>query len=239
MPANDLLLDVLKRFAATLAGSFDVSEVLYDLNDRVVEILGADGAGVSLGDDHDMLRFVAANNEASAAMETAQQDSQQGPCHDAYQTLTPVLVTDLADHADWSVFRAQAHQIGYQSVAGIPMALNGKRFGVINVYSCDVRTWTDDDIAAALTLADMATSYVVHSSEIENVRRVNEQLQTALDSRIIIEQAKGLLAGERAIPIDAAFALLRDHARANSATLRSVAEAVVNLGLRPHPEHPR
>jgi GAF domain-containing protein len=233
VPANDLLLDVLKRFARTIAGRFDVSDVLYELGDRIIEILDADAAGVCLGGTDGLLRFITASNDAGVRMEATQQETQQGPCYEAYRTTMPVLIEDLSAHDDWALFRARGAEVGFCAVAGIPMTLDGEPFGSVNIYQRTTRQWADDDVAAALVLADIATSYVVHSTRLDEAHRVNQQLERALESRIYIEQAKGLLAGERAISIDESFQVLRRHARNKNATLRSVAEAVVKLGLRP------
>ena len=102
----------------------------------------------------------------------------------------------------------------------------------MNIYEDEPRDWTPEDIAAASVLADMATSYIVHASELAKAQRINEQLQQALTSRIVIEQAKGIVAGERGLRVDDAFELLRKHSRRNNASLGSVADAVVRLGLR-------
>lgn len=116
---------------------------------------------------------------------------------------------------------------------GIPLTVGERRLGALNIYNQAPRTWTPDDIANARVLANVATSYVLHASRIDEATRLNEQLQHALDSRIVIEQAKGLLAGEYGIPLEASFTISRHHSRSNNATLRSVADAVVTLGLRP------
>ncbi len=227
------LLDVLTRFSRTLASSYDVSDVLFELSDSVVAVLGAAAAGVSLADETGTLRFATASNEVVGFVEQVQQDSRQGPCHRAYATNEPVFISDLRACDDWPAMRDAALRVGFIAVAGIPMALNGITLGSLDIYDDDVRAWADDDAAAARVLADIATSYIVHASELEQARRINEQLQAALDSRVLIEQAKGLLAGERHISLDEAFKVLRRHARSHNATVRSVAVAVVELGMRP------
>lgn len=235
MPANDALFDVLTRFADTLADHYDVADVLYALTDHTVEVLDATGAGVSLTDDHGALQFVSANSEIAAQLERVQQDSRQGPCHEAFTSGSEVVVEDITAHDEWPTYRSKAADLGLRSVIGIPLVVGGRRLGALNIYNDVQRTWTGVDIANARVLANIATSYVVHASRLDEARRVNEQLQQALDSRVIIEQAKGILAGEYGIPLGTSFDLLRHHARSNSATLRTVAEAVVTLGLRPPP----
>ena len=113
------------------------------------------------------------------------------------------------------------------------MALAETPIGSLNIYDDKVRDWSGHDRLAVQVLADMATAYVAHASELDRARRTNEQLQTALDNRVLIEQAKGILAGERNITLDQAFNVLRNHARRRNVPVRSIANAVVELGLRP------
>jgi GAF domain-containing protein len=227
------LIDVLTRFSRTLAGRYDVSDVLHELGGAVAEVLSAAGAGVSLGDGEGQLRFATATSELVAEVEQVQQDAQQGPCYSAYTTNEARFVPDLNEVTEWPQLADAARRAGLISVAGIPMAFDGRPVGSLNVYDDRVRDWSDADIVSAQVLADIATGYVVHASELDRARRVNEQLEEALDSRVVIEQAKGILAGERGITVDQSFAILRDHARRRNVPVRSIAQAVVELGLRP------
>jgi GAF domain-containing protein len=233
VPDQELLVQVLTRFSRTLAGRYDVSDVLYELSDAVVQVLDAAGAGVSLGDDHTELRFAVATDERVAAIEHVQQGTQQGPCFLAHKTNDAVFLTDLRKSSEWPELSEGAEQHGLASVAAIPMTFDGRAVGSLDIYDDRVRDWTEQDMTTARVLADIATGYIAHASEIDRARRVNEQLQAALESRVLIEQAKGLVAGERGIGLDQAFAVLRSHARSRNVPIHSVAEAVVNLGLRP------
>jgi GAF domain-containing protein len=231
---HDLLLRVLSEFAGTLAGRFEVSEVLFRLTEHVVEILGVAGAGVSVTDEEGRLRRVTAINELTAALESVEEDHQEGPCIDAFRDGTVVVVPRLDRESEkWPEWSAAARQHGIHAVVGVPLRVNDDSLGAMNIYSLDEREWREDEVRAAQVLADMAASYVANASDLEQSRRTAEQLQDALDSRIIIEQAKGALAAEGRISVDEAFDILRDHARTHGATLRAVASAVVDLGLRP------
>jgi GAF domain-containing protein len=234
VPDQQSLLDVLTRFSRTMAGPYDVSDVLYELSDGVTHVLDAAGAGVSLADEEGRLRFATATSEVVTTLEHVQQDTQRGPCHVAYATNRPVTVPDLrASSEEWPDLATAAVAFGLASVAGFPMTFDGRAVGSLNIYDDRIRDWSEHDITTAKVLADIATAYLVHASELDRARRVNEQLQTALDSRVLIEQAKGLLAGERGITLDQAFALLRNHARSRNAPIHAIAQAVVQLGLRP------
>jgi GAF domain-containing protein len=123
------------------------------------------------------------------------------------------------------------HAAGIKSMASIPMGLDGTWLGALNLYTLTPRAWAEDDIATAEVFADVATSVLLHASERQRAEQVREHLEHALQTRVIIEQAKGILANRHHLTVDAAFALLRLHARSHNASVRSVAEAVVNLGL--------
>jgi GAF domain-containing protein len=228
-----LFLRMLSEFARTLVVRYEIADVLYELAGRTTTLLDVAGAGVSLGDEG-RLRFVTGVNEATVRVEQTQERAQEGVCVEAYTWGKPVMVPDLAEiRGRWEDFWNEATRVGFAAVLGIPMRLDDDVLGAVNIYSAEPRSWSDDDVATAQVLADMATSYVVNASELEKSRRTAEQLQEALQSRIVIEQAKGILAAERKIPVDDAFDVLRTHARSHNANLRAVAEAVVNLGLRP------
>lgn len=233
MADDDVLLDALTAFARTMTGHFQVGDVLDELTTLAAAVLDADGAGVCLADEQGSLQFATASNDAVTRLERVQQERQEGPCWDAHRTGTPTLVTDIEDRTEWPAYRAMCLEVDMRSVAGIPMWWNGTGLGALNLYRTHPGAWTDRETAAAGVLADMATSYVAHASQLDEANRLNEQLQEALTSRILIEQAKGLLAGERNISLNDAYEVLRRHARSNHASLRAVASAVVELGFRP------
>jgi GAF domain-containing protein len=226
------LSSVLTDFAHTLVRRYEVGEVLYQLTDRSVDVLGVAGAGVSLQDDSGKLRFVSATDEDSSKVERVQEDCQAGPCHNAHTQGEPMLVSDIVACEQWPQYRQQAGAVGYRAVAGIPMRLEGFRLGALNVYDRDLREWAPDEVTAAQALADVATSLVINARQLEQSRRVAEQLQHALDSRVVIEQAKGAVARDRGITVDEAFGMLRAHARAQNLKLHDIARGVVDQSLR-------
>ncbi len=226
------LLEVLTSFARHLVTDYAVSDALHDLVDGSTAVLQVAGAGVSLVDDG-RLAFVTATPEQLASLERVQEDTQSGPCVDAYREGRPVVIANLDDVPQrWPELADAAKDAGLIAVAGIPMRLNGSLIGVLNLYDDKPRDWTDDDVAGATLLADVASAYVANAQRLDRAQATADQLQHALDSRVIIEQAKGMIANQRGISVDAAFELLRSHARSHQASLRSVAEAVVNLRLQ-------
>ena len=227
-----LFLHALSRFAVVLPARYDLEATLSDLTEGVTAVLGLSGSGVTMAEDG-RLRFVTAVSQASGDLERNQEEKQAGPCRDAYDTGEVVRVTDVREEsARWPEFSATAARLSVAGVAGIPMRLADQIIGALNLYSPEPRAWTDEDIAVAGVLADVATSYVVNASKLRQQEQLSEQLQEALESRVVIEQAKGITAQQHAVSIDQAYQRMRRHARNNNASLRVVAEAIVAVGLQ-------
>jgi GAF domain-containing protein len=226
-----LFLKTLSRFAVVLPARYDLETVLTELTESVTAVLGLSGAGVTMADDG-RLRFVTAVSEASGDLERNQEQQQAGPCRDAYDTGDVVRVTDVREEsARWPEFSAAATHLSVAGVAGIPMRLADQIIGALNLYASRPRVWSDEEIAVAGVLANVATSYVVNASKLRQQEQLTEQLQHALESRVVIEQAKGITAQQNSVTIDQAYQLMRGHARNNNASLRLVAEAIVAVGL--------
>jgi GAF domain-containing protein len=232
MNDQTVMIRVLSDFARLLVRDYAISDALHDLVEGATTALGIAGAAVSLARDG-TIAYATASPELIAAVERVQEATQAGPCIDAHRRGHPVLVPDLtAEPQRWPALTEAATAAGLVAVAGIPMRLNGTKLGVLDLYDSTRRDWTDEDVNLAGLLAAMATAYVANAHRLNEVRQTAEQLQEALDSRVIIEQAKGVLAGERGISVDKAFELLRSHARKHQVSLRSVADGVVNLRLK-------
>ena len=231
MVATDRLTAVLTRFARAMSDSYDLTEVLYRLTDDVTEVLDVAGAGIAVADAEDVLRYATASSEAVATLERVQEEHQLGPCAEAFRSQEPVTVTDIADRADWPAYRSEAQRLGFHAVAGVPLSLASERFGALNLYDHGPREWTPEDIGLARILADVAAGYLVQA-RLEDSRRLAEQLQYALDTRVVIEQAKGVLSVELGVSVDEAFDRLRRYARNHNQNLRALAQSVVAQGYR-------
>jgi len=231
---QSLLLQTLSRFAVVLPARYDVQEALSELTESVTAVLGLCGSWVTMADDG-RLSFLTAVSQASAELERdhAQLHPFSCPCRDAYSTGEVVRVTDVREQSTrWPEFSAFAARLSLAGVAAIPMRLADEIIGALNLYSPEPRDWSDEDIAVAGVLANVATSYMVNASKLRQQQQLTEQLQEALKSRIVIEQAKGITAQQRAISVGQAYQLMRGHARRNNASLRVVAEAIVAVGLQ-------
>jgi GAF domain-containing protein len=229
---HSLFMRTLSQFSAALLAPYDVDSALTDLMERLTELLGLSGSGVALAHDGH-LELATALPEPLMQLERVQLEHQAGPCVDAYRSSTVVAVADLGDeHERWPEYCATAAKLNMTSVAGIPMRLSGTSFGALNLYGDGPRPWPREDIEAAVVMADMATNYLINASKLRQQERLSEQLQHALDSRSIIEQAKGIVASENDISIDEAFSRLRSQARSEKVTVRSLAEAIVQRGMK-------
>jgi GAF domain-containing protein len=229
---HSLFLRTLSEFSARLLSPYDIDAVLKDLMERLRDIFGLDGSGVSLAQDG-RLQFTTAFPDRLAELEMAQIQHQSGPCMDAYRSGSVVAITDLETQRErWPEYCVVAERLGLGSVAGIPMRLSGNAVGAVNLYVTGARPWPEEDIAAAVVMADMATNYLVNASKLRQQEQLNEQLLQALNSKAIIEQAKGIVASEHDTAVDQAFNRIRTHARNHNVSIRSVAQAIVQLSLK-------
>jgi len=231
---EDLLTNVLSEFARTLTGRYDVSEVLYRLAEHVIAVLGVRGAGVSVVDEHGQLRPVTGINELTLMLETVEEQFQEGPCVDAFRQGEVIVVERIErEVARWPKWATEALRRDVHGVLGLPLVVREQSIGAMNVYSGEPRQWDETEIRVARILTDIGAGFVANASELEASQRTTQQLREALESRIIIEQAKGIISVHQQCSIDEAFRILRDHSRRHSVGLRAVAQAVVQLGLRP------
>jgi GAF domain-containing protein len=226
---QSLFVKTLSRFSVILPEYHDLDAAApAELTKSVTAVLGLGGSGVTMAEEG-QLQFVTAVSPDAEELERSQEEHQEGPRRDAYETGEVVRVTDVRqESARWPDYSATATRLGLASVAGIPMRDGGEVIGALNIYSREPREWSDQDIAVAVVLADVATSYVLNASKLHD----QEQLQGALESRVVIEQAKGITAQRKSVTVDHAYQLMRGHARNNHASLRMVAQAIVGVGLQ-------
>ena len=230
---HELFVRTLSEFTAKLLTHYEVDEVLGDLAERLTGLFALAGSGVTVGVEG-RLRVAVTVPPHLTPLEKYQEERQDGPCVEAYRTGEVVAVPDLAEVGPrWPGYGAVAAEVGMRSVVGVPMKLGEQSVGALNMYQADPRQWQDDELAAARVLANMATAYLINASSFNKQAQLSEQLQRALDTRVVIEQAKGVLAEANGTDVDAAFERLRRHARNHNVKVHDVAAAVVGLGLRP------
>lgn len=218
--------------ADTLVAGYDVVDLLDTLVNASAELLDAAAAGLILADEAGELSVLASTSERSRLVEIMQLRYGLGPCVECYRTGQVVAVTDVDKVGDkWPDFREAALEQGFHSVHAVPLRLRGTVIGALNLFRDQTGVLSDEDILAARALADIATIGILHERTLRETDVAKQQLQHALDSRVLIEQAKGVLAHTHLVDMDEAFRTLRDYARSNGLLLRNVAEAVVNRSL--------
>jgi len=229
MPREALLARTLVELADTLVDDFDVVELLTLLADRCVEVLDVAAAGLMLVAPDGDLRVMASSSDAMRLLELFELQSQEGPCLDCYRTAEPVVNPDLAaDDGRWPRFAPEALAAGFRSVHALPMRLRGVIIGALNLFRTDPGEMGRADVDAAQSLADLATIALLQHRSVRGKQVVNDQLQHALNSRIVIEQAKGIVAERLGLDLDQAFSTLRNHARRHNLRLVSLARDVID-----------
>jgi transcriptional regulator with GAF, ATPase, and Fis domain len=225
----ELLSEAFVELTDTMVAGFDVIDFLHVLTDRSVQLLDVSAAGLLLADPRGELRVVAASSEAARLLELFQLQNDQGPCLDCFRTGRPVAAGDLAAAAArWPRFAPAAQRAGFTAVQALPMRLREQVIGALNLFRVDRGAFAPASVRVGQALADVATISLLHERGMRHSDILNEQLQAALNSRVIIEQAKGKLAERLGVDMDQAFALLRDRARASNRRLSDLARAFID-----------
>ncbi len=218
--------------ADTMVVGYDVVELLQNLVDTCAELLDASAAGILLANSENDLEVVAATSEKSRLVEMMQAQSGLGPCVQCYTTGVAVAVSDIAALDDrWSDFRTEALEQGFRSVHAVPMRLRETTIGALGLFRAVTGELTPEHASVAQGLADVATIGILHERALRESDIAQQQLQYALNSRVVIEQAKGVVAQTRGVDMEEAFAILRAYARSNGESLRDVANRVVERTL--------
>jgi GAF domain-containing protein len=236
MIAVDRLAEVFVEVADTLVDDFDVIEFLESVTRHTAEVSDAASAGLLLTDAHGQLQYMASSDTSVELLELFQLQYQEGPCLDCFRTGTAVVNSDLHQAGEqWPLFAPRGVEAGFQSVHAFPLRHRQKVIGALNLFSTNTGHLEPTDVRIIQCLADIATIGLLQERTIRSAEILTEQLQSALNSRITIEQAKGVLARTHGIGVDAAFDLMRTYSRANQHRLSDVARAVVTDPRR-HPE---
>jgi transcriptional regulator with GAF, ATPase, and Fis domain len=223
-----LLGQTMVLLADNLVTDFDVVELLTELADRCVSILGVSAAGLMLAGPDGALRVIASSSEKMHLLELFELQTDQGPCLDCFQTGVAVAHHDLAAATErWPKFAPEAMANGFTAVHALPMRLRGNVIGALNLFEAEPPVIDPDGIEAAQAFADIATIAILQYRSSVQANELMDQLNTALNTRIVIEQAKGIVAERDGVDMDQAFASLRTYARNNNLRLTDVATDVV------------
>ena len=235
MNRESMLARTLVELADNLVDDFDVVELLTLLSHRCVEILDVAAAGLMLAGPDGELRVMASSSDAMRVLELYEIQSREGPCLDAYSTGLPVVNRNLsAAQVPWPRFATVARAAGYQSAHALPMQLRGSVIGALNLFRTDRGTMTSEDIEIAQAFADVATIAILQNRVAAEAQMLNEQLTHALQSRIVIEQAKGMVAERLGLDMEQAFARLRTHSRNHNLRLVDLCDAIIAGAIAPN-----
>lgn len=221
--------EVFVELADTLVDEFEITDYLDRLAARCTELLDVSACGVLLLDEGEAVEVVAASNEDAHLLDLSQLRNSEGPCVDAFRTGEPVQQADLV-HGDqpWPRFAATAVEIGYVAAHALPMRLRETTIGVVNLFSASLGVLATGTLDLGLAMADTATIGILHHRAVVRHETRTSQLQAALNSRVAIEQAKGILAQRLGISIDDAFLVMRGYARNNNRRIAAVAADVIS-----------
>jgi GAF domain-containing protein len=228
MTREAVLAKTFVELADTLVDDFDAVDLLTVLAARCVEVLDVGAAGIMLAGPDGQLRVMASSSEAMRVLELFELQADEGPCLDCHATGEPVGNSDLATFDDrWPRFAAEALAAGFRSVHALPMRLRGSTIGALNLFRVGTGDMGADDVQIAQAFADVATIAILQHRAALEAQVVNEQLSHALNSRVVLEQAKGMVAESLDLDMERSFATLRNHARNHNLRLADVADAVI------------
>ncbi|WP_063757854.1 GAF and ANTAR domain-containing protein, partial [Streptomyces fulvoviolaceus] len=226
---QQLLAKTFVELADNLVADFDLIDFLRLLTDRCVGLLDASAAGVLLADRDGKLRVMAASDEQVRLLELFQLQNDEGPCLDCFRTGAPAIIPDLTREIDrWPRFVTAAHRSGFGAVQALPMRLREETVGALNLFRAAPGPFDPAGTLIAQALADVATISLLQQRTTQRGTVLNEQLQTALNSRVLIEQAKGKLSERQSIDMEQAFTALRGYARSHNRRLSDVARAFID-----------
>jgi hypothetical protein len=236
------------ELADTLVADFDVIDFLHTLATRSVELLGATAAGIMLADPHGELKVMASSTEEARLLELYELQNNEGPCLDCYRTGLPVTRDGVAAmQLAWPAFTPRLQQLGFHSAQALPMRLRSETIGALNLFGAEPGPLSEADLGIGQAMAHVATVGLLQERAITARKLLATQLQTALTSRVVLEQAKGILAQRTGLSLDHAFQLMRGYARSNNRRLSDIATAIIDgsidnallrTGRNPRPSTP-
>ncbi|MGD9701156.1 MAG: GAF and ANTAR domain-containing protein [Acidimicrobiia bacterium] len=228
MSREAVLARTMVELADTLVDDFDIVDLLTTLADRCVAVLDIAAAGIMLAGADGELRLMTSSSETMRVVELFELQSQEGPCLDCYRTGSAVVNHDLAtSNGRWPRFAPVAVEAGFRAADAIPMRLRGDVIGALNLFRSETGSLSDSDVAVAQALADIATIAILQHRTAVEAQVLNAQLTNALSSRIVVEQAKGMVAEHGQLPMEQAFERLRHHARSHNLLLADLARDII------------
>ena len=232
MTREEQIIATFVELADTMLEDFDIVEFLHRLLERAVELLSCAEAGLLLANAEGALQVMASSSQRSEALELLQSESGRGPCVESYLGSQTVFSEDLEmDRKRWPVFAEAALGSGIGSVHSIPMRVQGETIGTFNLFRSKVGRIGPHDLPLGQGLADISAVAILQERATRERRGIVQQLEHALGSRVLIEQAKGILAERAHASIDAAFLGIRAYSRSHNRRLIEVAGDIVENRL--------
>ncbi|HVK19795.1 MAG TPA: GAF and ANTAR domain-containing protein [Actinokineospora sp.] len=226
---EQLIATTFVDLADTLVADFDVIDFLHTLATRSVELLDADAAGIMLADQHGGLHVMASSTEEARLLELYELQNNEGPCLDCWRSGRPVARADLAEmRSTWPAFTQRLEDLGFHSAQALPMRLRTQTIGALNLFRAKPGRLSEADLGIGQAMADVATVGLIQERAIAAGELLATQLQTALTSRVQLEQAKGVLSQRSGLPMGQAFQLMRDYARSHNRLLSDVAAHIID-----------
>jgi hypothetical protein len=222
------ITQVFIELADTLVAEFDVVDFLRTLAEVSVELLNVDAAGLMLADEDGVLRVMASSDEQAELLELFELQQNEGPCPECFRTGQAVIDVDLRR---WPDFAEAAAAGGYASADAFPLRLRGHVIGALNLFRTGTAPLSEEDLTLGQALSDIATIGLLHQRQVHEQQVLAEQLQQALNSRVLIEQAKGMLAERAGLSPAAAFTVMRSYARGTGQRLAVIANGVLDGSL--------
>ncbi len=231
MAREAMLARAFVRLADTLVSDFDIVEFLHGLSTDSVEILGAAAAGVMLTDGRGRLRLVASSEERMRLLELFELQGAEGPCLDAFSSGRSLQASAADSRIRWPVFAAHAAEVGFQRMCAVPLRVRTDTIGALNVFRSSDEPFTGDEMEIAQAMGELAGIALIQERALREHSLLTKQLQAALNSRVIIEQAKGMLSEYLNVTISDAFDLLRKYTREHNRKLSEVASDIVDRAI--------
>lgn len=223
------LAETLVELADTVAAEFDLDDFLRMLANRCVRLVGADAAGLLLIDHDGQLQAVGASGEHAESLERCELRDDAGPGLDCCRGGEPVVVPDLTVAVTrWPGFAEETLAAGFTAVHAMPMRWRAQVIGALTLFRAEPGELEKVDARVAQAMADIATIGISQARAVRQQEELAGQLQHALDSRVVIEQAKGVLAERMGLGMAAAFEALRTYARSHNTRVTELAVSVVD-----------
>lgn len=227
MTRETQLSDAFVELVEAMVSGGDVLEFLHLLCCHATRLLDVTAAGVMLADENNRLVAVAASDERTHSLELLSMQHAEGPCPEAYRTgkRLQTATDDVLDR--WPSFARSVREQGHDWICGVPLRHGNETLGALNLFRAGADPLPETQLRVAQALADVVTVSLLQRRETAQARRLVASLKVALSSRVLIEQAKGILAERHGLPPDQAFELLRRQARDRNLKLHDVAREVV------------